>query len=97
MVIDNQLNFYEHAWKVENGQGKLEFGQGKVRELSGNFIFAVLWEPCIIVTLILIVTLPVRFFVHNYLIRVYTICACIFTVRQLIVTIVGFTSSTAPD
>ena len=46
MVIDDQLNFYEHAWKVENGQGKLEFGQGKVRELSGNFIFAVLWEPC---------------------------------------------------
>ena len=49
------------------------------------------------VSLTLIVTQPVRFFVHNCLISVYTICACMFTVRQLMVTIDGFTSSIDPD
>ena len=27
--------------------GKFEFGQGKVREMSGNFAFRILWEPCL--------------------------------------------------
>ena len=28
------------------GQGNLAFGQRKVREMSGNFAFYNLWEPC---------------------------------------------------
>ena len=28
------------------GSGKFGFGQGKVREMSGNFAFHNLWEPC---------------------------------------------------
>ena len=35
------------AWQNADdfGQGNLKFGQGKVSEKSGNFIFYNLWEP----------------------------------------------------
>ena len=29
-----------------NGQGKINFGQGKVGEKSGNFISDLEWAPC---------------------------------------------------
>ena len=30
------------------GSGKFGFSQGKVREMSGNFAFYNLWEPCLL-------------------------------------------------
>ena len=35
------------------GSGKFGFGQGKVREMSGNFAFYNLWEPCMRITQVL--------------------------------------------
>ena len=32
------------------GSGKFGFGQEKVMEMSGNFAFHNLWEPCLILT-----------------------------------------------
>ena len=54
-LLENHLCFTNHTHRLPTKldkcryfwSGKFGFGQGKVREMSGNFAFYNLWEPCI--------------------------------------------------
>ena len=53
-LLENHVCFTNHTHRLPtkldkcrySGSGKFGFGQGKVREMSGNFAFYNLWEPC---------------------------------------------------
>ena len=46
VAIHKDLNKIKFLRRVQLCQGNLDWRQGKVREMSGNFVLSSLYEPC---------------------------------------------------
>ena len=47
VAIDKDLKKTKFVRRVRLCQGNLDWRQGKVREMSGNFVLPSLYEPCL--------------------------------------------------